>query len=99
MAHRRTPGCRYWHILVPQRQFPKPKFHIGEQVESHWQDEFGNQHYDVGLIIGMAYGAYGYNRHEWTYLIRLIESDTSPSLVGSDDGCFVYESSLVARPT
>lgn len=97
MAHRRIPGQRYWHVLVPQTQYPRPKFHPGDRVACHWQDEQGNPQYDMGEIIGMQYGASGYDRPEWSYLIRLLESSSSPSLVGSDDGNYIYESSLVAH--
>ena len=90
------PPRRYWHIRVPEGEYPKAKFHFGQQVGLHWEDEEGNPQYDIAVIIGMAYGARGYNRPEWTYLIRMLKCDSSPEMVGSDDGNFVYESSLVA---
>jgi hypothetical protein len=98
MANNKPPR-RYWHILVPQREYPRPKFHIGQQVGSHWQDEDGNPQYDIGIIIGMAYGARGYNQPEWTYLLRWLKCDSDPEILGTDDGNFVYESSLVADST
>lgn len=96
MTQPRNRRDRYWHIKAPQRQFPKSKFDFGQQVGMHWQDEDGNAQYDIGVIIGMQYGAKGYNRPEWAYLLRWLKCDSSPEIVGSDDGNFIYESSLVA---
>jgi hypothetical protein len=87
---------RYWYIKVPAEKVPQPKFHLGQQVRSCWEDEEGNLQHEIGEIIGMQYGASHYHLPEWSYLIRLTKSEFRPSLVGSDDGVFVYESHLVA---
>lgn len=90
---------RYWYIQVPTEHFPKPKFHFLQQVRSYWKDDFGNSQYEIGEIIGIQYGASGYHLAEWSYLLRLLKSNFRQCLVGSDDGVFVYESSLVADDT
>jgi hypothetical protein len=90
---------QYWYLPVPKDKFPEPKFHYTQRVRSYWESENGNLQYEIGEIIGMQYGAFGYRRTEWSYLIRLVQSNFRPSLVGSDDGFFVYESELVADDT
>jgi hypothetical protein len=90
---------RHWYIPVPAKKFPQPKFHLDQQVRSHWGDEQGIPQYEIGEIIGMQYGASCYHLPEWSYLIRLKKSDFRPWLVGSDDGIYVYESSLIADDT
>jgi hypothetical protein len=92
------PSC-YWYIQLPKEKFPQPKFYPGQQVRSYWEDEQGLPQYEIGEIIGMQYGAFGYHRAEWSYLIRLKKSDLGPWRVGSDDGEFLYESDLVADDT
>ena len=96
MTHTNHRRPRYWHIKVPQGRYPRPKFYFDQQVGVHWQNEEGNAEYDIGVIIGMQHGAKGYQRREWSYLIRWIKCDSSPEIIGSDDGNFIYESSLVA---
>lgn len=90
---------QYWYIQVPAQKFPQPKFHPGQQVRLHWEDEHGMSHDDIGEIIGMLYGASDYKCSEWYYLIRFLKCEKNPSLVGKDDGYFVEESSLVADNT
>ena len=96
IAHQTSRRLRYWRIKARQELYPRPKFYFGQQVRSHWQDEDGSAQYDIGVVIGMQYGARGYDRPEWSYLIRWLKCDSSPDIVGSDDGEFNYESSLVA---
>lgn len=95
ITHQTPHHPRYWRIKASQGLYPRPKFHFGQQVRSHWQDEEGSAQCDIGVIIGMQYGARGYDRPEWSYLIRWLKCDTNPDIVGSDDGEFSYESSLV----
>jgi hypothetical protein len=66
---------------------------------SYWTDEYGQTQYDIAEIIGMLYGASGYKCDEWYYLLRILESETSPKLVGSNDRAFHKESSLGADDT
>ncbi len=89
----------FWYIPVPKEKFPEPKFYPGQQVRAYWEDEDGNLHYEIGEIIGIQYGAFGYRSLEWSYLLRLVKSHIRPQIVGSDDGFFVYESELVANDT
>ncbi len=89
----------YWYIQVPKNKFPFPKFHLGQRVKSYWTDEYGQTQYDIAEIIGMLYGASGYKCDEWYYLLRILESETSPKLVGSNDRAFHKESSLGADDT
>lgn len=89
----------YWYIKVPRNKNPKPKFHIDQQIGSYWEDEFANLHCDIGVIIGMQYGASDYNRSEWSYLIRWLKCDSSPKLIGLDDRRFDHESNLVVDNT
>lgn len=98
-SNQNQPRPRYWHILAPQTQFPRPRLHFGLQVGSQWYDEFGNRHYDIGIIIGMQYGATGYNPEEWTYQLRRLQCNSSPWMQGEDDGYFIYESNLVLDNT
>lgn len=51
---------RHWYISVPAKKFPQPKFHLNQQVRSHWRDDQGLPQYKIGEIIGMQYGASGY---------------------------------------
>ncbi len=44
----------------------------------------------------MLYGASGYKCDEWYYLLRILKSETSSNLVGSNDRAFHKESSLGA---
>jgi hypothetical protein len=91
---------QYRYIRVPAAKFPESKFHFGQQIIGPaWEDEEGNLHNDVGEVIGMQYGASGDRTSEWYYLIRWTRCDSHPSLVGSDDGQYVSESSLVADDT
>jgi hypothetical protein len=99
MTNPDNQSLQYWYIAVPREKFPQPKFHYGQQVRAYWEAENSNLHYEIGEIIGMQYGAFGYRRAEWSYLIRLLKSDLRSSLVGSDDGYFVYESELAADDT
>jgi hypothetical protein len=56
-------------------------------------------YYDMGEIIGMQYNSSSNTLPEWSYLIRLLKSEKSSWLIGSDDGNFEYESNLVADCT
>ncbi|HEY9740358.1 MAG TPA: hypothetical protein V6C90_07695 [Coleofasciculaceae cyanobacterium] len=47
----------------------------------------------------MQYGAFGYDRSEWSYLIRWLKCDSSPKLIGSDHRRFESESNLVVDNT
>ena len=96
MTHQSNRRPRYWHIKAPQRHYPRAKFHFGQQVGFNWQDEEDNAQYDIGIVIGMLFRAKGYHRPEWAYLVRWLKCDTDPNSVGSDDGNFIYEYSLVA---
>ncbi|HEY9636048.1 MAG TPA: hypothetical protein V6D14_21765 [Coleofasciculaceae cyanobacterium] len=74
-------------------------FHYGQHVRSLWVDEYGRPRQDIGEIIGMQYGASINRRAEWYYLIRFLRCEANPTLVWSDDSCFIEESGLGADDT
>jgi hypothetical protein len=99
MAKKSEKSKRYWLIKVPRKQFPKPLFHFDQQVGIPSKDEQGNSYYDIGVIIGIQYTTCSSRLPQWYYRVRILKCDYNPKLVGSDDGHYIEESSLVADNT
>lgn len=74
-------------IPVPP-DFPRPKFHCGQQVLTEWDDECGCICTERGIVMGMIFEPSDYPRREWTYLVHWAD--------GICDGTFLYERDLKA---
>jgi hypothetical protein len=99
MTDKPEDSQQYWYIPVPQNKFSQPKFHLGQQVSLHWEDEFGNPCYDIGEIVGMEYVAEDNQPAQWYYRMRLLKSERSPWMVGLYDENFKSESRFLADDT
>lgn len=88
--------ARHNSVWIPIGNFPRPKFHIGQQVSAVWDADYNEQYRNRAIIIGMAFEPESSLVPGWVYLLKWIENEGSPNFVGKDDGHHCPEDQLRA---
>lgn len=87
--------ARHSSVWIPIGNFPRPKFHLGQEVLAYWED--GDEdaiYHSPALVIGMLYSPEGFESG-WWYLPKWIDHPNR-WVVGKDDGNYCAEDQLRA---
>jgi hypothetical protein len=93
-------GCAGASVVLPsvtnsKFQFPRPKFHLGQEVVLPWQGDEGMR-YGRAIIIGAIHNPAMYEPQGWWYLPLWTDNPECPWMIGRDDGNFWHEHWLKA---